>query len=271
MANSEAAVDWAAAHGANGVEVDLRFDDTGKPLEFRHGGVCDCFCAFGQESICSALRTSGAACEASAAPAALLGRISQRIEIALVILDSKVSGLSAPISEVAGQEVVRLIESRLFGSGYSGNVVVSAADFKSSAYLRAAAVALQGKPFVDKVFLTFDQEGNRAAQVLTAIRDLPSRARAFGTGISACGLGDFRRGIRIAEDNRSKGSASFVYIWTLDSASSMRRYTRDGAQGVITNFPSRLRKVIEGEGGKLATRATSLPLATSDEIVDSSR
>jgi glycerophosphoryl diester phosphodiesterase len=201
----------------------------------------------------------------------LLGRISQRSEIALVIFDSKVSGLSAPISEVAGQEVVRLIESHLFGSGYSGNVVVSAADLGSSAYLRAAALALQGKPFVDKVFLAFDQEGNRAAQVLAALRDLPSRARAFGTGTSACGLGDFRKGIRIADDNRSKGSASFVYIWTLDRVSSMQRYRRTGAQGIITNFPRRLRKVIEGEGGKLATRATSLPLSTSDEIIDSSR
>src|SRR5689334_16981043 len=77
MANTEAAVDWAAARGANGVEADLRFDETGKPLEFRHGGICDCFCAFGRESICSALRTNGAACEASAAPAALLGRQSE--------------------------------------------------------------------------------------------------------------------------------------------------------------------------------------------------
>jgi hypothetical protein len=33
MANTEAAVDWAAARGANGVEADLRFDETGKPLE----------------------------------------------------------------------------------------------------------------------------------------------------------------------------------------------------------------------------------------------
>jgi hypothetical protein len=268
MANTEAAVDWAVAHGANGVETDLRFSDAGKPVKFLHGGICDCFCAFGQESICSVLRRGGAACQASTTPDRLLSRISQKTEIALLVIDSKVSDLSSTAKEAAGREVISLLKDRLFGASYSGNVVISAAKMEYIEYMRAAAGAVQGNTFADKVFFSFDEEGNKAAQVLTALRDLPSRARAFGTGISACAWGHFRRGIKVADQNASNGSASFAYIWTLDRASSMKRYINAGAQGVITNYPAKLRNVVLSDGRRLATRATLLPLSTSDEIID---
>jgi len=36
-------VDWAVNNqGANAIESDLQFDRNGKPVEFRHGGTCDC-------------------------------------------------------------------------------------------------------------------------------------------------------------------------------------------------------------------------------------
>ena len=79
--------------------------------------------------------------------------------------------------------------------------------------------------------------------------DLPSKARAFGTGITACLAGSFRKGIRAADLNRRRGSASFVYIWTLDRSRSMERYLEAGARGIITNYPGRLRQVVTGRAG----------------------
>jgi glycerophosphoryl diester phosphodiesterase len=269
MANTRGAVDWAAQQGANAVEIDLRFDDDGAESAFRHGGVCDCICAPGTDSICSPLgqgRGWRAACQASSPPAPLLDHIAARTEIALVIIDSKVGDLAERAGRTAGQRVIRLIEDHLFGKDYTGNVIISAAQLSSSAYLRAAADAARGKSFADKVFFSFDQEGNKVREVLTALRDLPSKARAFGTGASACLPGPFRKAIRTADHNRRSGSASFVYVWTLDRRRSMARFLEAGAQGIITNYPLRLQRAIKDRGGRFASRSTTIPLSTSDDI-----
>ena len=47
MTNTKHAVDWALAHGANAVEVDLAFTSAGGLDEFFHskpGESCDCSC-----------------------------------------------------------------------------------------------------------------------------------------------------------------------------------------------------------------------------------
>jgi hypothetical protein len=271
MANTRPAIDWAVTQGANGVEMDLRFDEFGKATEFRHGGICDCFCAPGPSSICSVLATSHPEgsrrpCEASESPARLLRHLGGRSEVALAIIDSKVEKLSAAALVTAGRQVVQIIETHLFGAGYTGNVIISTAKMTSAEFLRSATQASGGKRFADRIFFSFDQESNKTTEVLANLRDLPSRARAFGTGISACLPGDFRKGIRAAESNRTRGAASFVYIWTLDSSRSMQKYLDAGAQGVITNYPKRLRGVIEASGRKVAARGALFPLTTNDRI-----
>lgn len=42
MTNTPDAIDYAIKNGANGLEVDLNFDSSGKPTVFLHGGFCDC-------------------------------------------------------------------------------------------------------------------------------------------------------------------------------------------------------------------------------------
>jgi glycerophosphoryl diester phosphodiesterase len=166
----------------------------------------------------------------------------------------------------AGKLVIGLLASELFAKGYDANVVVSVAKLAAAPYLRAASAAVKGRPFESKVFFSFDQEGNAAARVLTALRDLPSRARAYGTGVTACWRGNFHDAIATGRRNRQSGAASLVYIWTLDRAHSMRRYIDSGAEAILTNYPARLLQVIRDRGGVLATRKTVLPLATSDTI-----
>jgi hypothetical protein len=127
---------------------------------------------------------------------------------------------------------------------------------------------VNGKSFADKTFFSFDEEGNDVRDVLTALRDLPSKARAFGTGRTACWWGRFDKGIRTADRNRRARSASMVYIWTLDRERSMRIFIQVGAQGIMTNYPGRAKSAIQSLGKALATRSTPIPLATSDTILD---
>jgi hypothetical protein len=96
MANTRAAVDSAVAHGANAVEIDLKFDDQGQPTVFHHGRPCDCLCAPGSNSICAALALRNGrryACEASEKPKPLLNHVATKSRVALAVIDSKVGEL----------------------------------------------------------------------------------------------------------------------------------------------------------------------------------
>lgn len=273
MANSKEAIDWAITQGANAIEADLNFHE-GKPTDFRHGFPCECtpglLCLHGRDSICR----NGSSCRASMAAADLLRHVARQAQLALLVIDSKPHAqerMSEAEQEVAGREVVELLGRELFQNGYAGKVIVSVAEMEpSTTYLRAAAATAAGKSFADQLYFSFDQEGNKVKQVLTALRDLPSKARAFGTGISACWFEreDYARGIRLAQKNKTAGAASFVYIWTIDKRSSMERYIEAGAQGIMTNVPGRLRQLIKDRGGTLATSKTPMPMATSDAVVD---
>lgn len=273
MANSTRAIDWALEQGANGIEVDLNFDDRGMPEIFQHGGICDCQCAHGNASICSSLSWDGrggriAPCRASASPRTLLEHAAKKQALALIVIDSKLPNrMSHAAQRAAGREVIALIRDRLFAAGYGGYVIVSVAKMTFEEYLRSAAASATGMSFDKRVFFTFDQEGNDATAVLTKLRHVSATGRAYGTGISACLPGRFYRGIGLAERNRAAGSVSFVYVWTLDSSRSMERYLKAGAQGVITNYPARLRATLAADGRKLASQATEILRTSSNAIV----
>lgn len=60
MTNTTAAIDWALGRGANGLEMDLQFDSTGKPTIFQHSiktsSPCDCSLGIGSlPSLCDVL------------------------------------------------------------------------------------------------------------------------------------------------------------------------------------------------------------------------
>jgi glycerophosphoryl diester phosphodiesterase len=42
-----------------------------------------------------------------------------------------------------------------------------------------------------------------------------------------------------------------VNVWTVNDTDCMRRLTEDGVTGIVTDFPDRLRNVIEGAGEPL--------------------
>jgi hypothetical protein len=87
--------------------------------------------------------------------------------------------------------------------------------------------------------------------------------RVFGTGISACAIGDYEPAIRAAAESERSGGSGLTYVWTLDRAESMRRYINAGARGIITNKPAVLVDVARGMGKTLARPTTTLRPATA--------
>ncbi len=261
MANTVHAVDWAYAEGVNALEMDLAFDrGTGMPVAFRHPSFCDCLCNIRAGSICDALRDSpggeGNPCDAASDPAALLKHVSRKPLLALVIIDGKVdSRMTAETMRRAGDEAALLVARDLFGMGYMGNVIFSVPGIEAKPYLDAVARRLGAD---HRVFVAIDQEGGQVDAVLEALRDIGVARAAYGTGISACVPAMFRRGshlgaVRAAAGVRARGGLPGpVYYWGLDDQRSMLRFIDAGAEGIMTNHPRRLLRLLQERGIRLS-------------------
>jgi glycerophosphoryl diester phosphodiesterase len=261
MTNSADAVNWAVDNGANGLEMDLRFDGEGKPTHFRHGLPCDCTCFTG--GVCKHLGLTP--CLSEVAADAQLKLIAGKPQVALVVIDSKVDDKTPA---VAGTNVVRLLVEHLFGNGYRGSVIVGAPQLSDFAYLQAAAVEAGGSAYASRIYFTVDGEGDRTVETITKLTTLPSRQRVYGTGISACSPKQFHDAIALGALNRAAGVIGLDYIWTIDKSSSMRDYLRAGAHGVMTNDPPALSSVLRAANLPLAPPGGGIGAVTSDSVVN---
>jgi glycerophosphoryl diester phosphodiesterase len=259
MTNSEKAVRWAARSGANGVETDLQFDDSGNPTVFEHGGICDCACAkYGKNGVCSQLESK---CATSTQPATLLKTIAAEHEaLGLVIIDSKV-GRKKMNLKAAGKNVIGLLDTALFGNQeFKGVAIVSVSERADAGYLQAAAEAAKQSDNAARIYFAIDGR-NKVSKVLETLRKLPSANVVYGTGISACSKGSFKGKIETAAYNEKKGVIGFVYIWTIDNNNHAESYLIEGANGVITNRPGLMTAELRKRGYTLATPGTVFPPA----------
>jgi hypothetical protein len=267
MTNTPATVQWAVDQGANGLEMDLRFDDAGNPTVFQHGGaVTDCACAFSY-GICKIF--DGDPKTRNTPAGQHLDNIATKAGIALVVIDSKIDGAAEPAAKqsAAGKAAVKLLEDHLFRGSYAGQVIVSTASTAAAAYLSAVAVAAAASPFKNRIHFTFDQEGSDVAKSVTALIGYPNPNRVYGTGISACSPTQYYGAVERAVRNRNAGVVGFAYTWTLDAASSITQYVQRGIDGIITNDPTTLKGVLAGKGIALAKPNDSIPAATTSNIV----
>ena len=262
MTNTPSAARWAIEAGANAIEIDLRFDD-GTPTSFVHGGICDCICAIGSAHVCSVLED---ACEATSSVPEMFASLRSMPKLAMVMIDSKIDGdASADMQRSAGLRVIDAISEGLFAGGYAGKVVVAAPKTDARVYIETAAAAAARSPFAKRISFSFDQMGKsatNAACTLSTLAEL-SPNRVFGTGISACAIGDYTPAIGAAAESERGGVSGLTYVWTLDRAQSMRHYIDAGARGIITNKPALLVDVARSMGKTLARPSTTLRAATS--------
>ncbi len=268
MTNTVHAIDWALSNGSNAVEVDLQFDKSGSLTMFYHGFPCDCSCNLsGDAKVCQQL--GEAPCQASSSVAELLHHMTTRPQLALVVVDSKVSGLKS--LEMAGVNTINVLDKVLFENGYKGIVLVSVADVESLKFLKSASTHSASSKNSLRYYFSIDQNGDDVIETVESLISLEplTKNRVYGTGIHTCSLfGDFQEAIQLASMNQLRGVIGSVYVWTVDDESSMERYISSGAFGIITNHPSRLSKVLRRRGIKLLAPGSYIPGSTSDSILN---
>ena len=269
------AVDWAIQEGANAVEFDLEFSANGHLRRFYHGFPCDCSCrcplifsllCSNSRFICSALkRDVSIPCNAEASVTTLLPHAATKSEIALIYIDSKIhSRMNDQQKQEAGREVVRTLTGFLFGLGYRGNVIIGAFSSSHMPYIHAAATEASTSAYRHKIFFSVELGAfNTLPESLSVMQTLPTRNIIFGTGASSCSPGDHSQAtLELARSNKQSGTISMAYTWTDDATSTIRN-DLNYVQGIITNFPSRVRDVLQQTGRQLATQSSVIPAATS--------
>jgi len=254
MSNTPEAAAWAIGQGANALEMDLNFRGE-VPDRFYHGGLCDCYCAPGGHSVCNPLKVSsasGKACEAVSPALAMAAFLRQQKDLALIVLDDKVAGMDPAVQEKAGRKVVAFLDAHVFGGDFKGKVLIGAAKAESLPFLKAAARASETSPNGASLIFALDQAGRDVQATAGALGQLAPSPVAFAMGASACAPVDFSDTIREASGNELFGNQALLYTWTLDSPISMGKSIDAGANGMITNYPSRLLKVVKHNGIPLA-------------------
>ena len=283
MTNTPHAVDWAIDQGANALELDLHFAKSGNMVRlarFKHGGGCDCTCicpwpfwssCSDPAFVCTALRhDSSSPCDAGAPVQELLSHVAGKSEIALVYIDSKVdTNWNSNLQQQAGRKVVLAVTNWLFEQGYHGNVIIGAFKDQRRPYLESAVHEASISQHRRKIFFSLELAAspifgayNTFPESYDIMRYLNTNNIIFGTGASSClGRDHSLTTLELARDNKNSGRISMAYTWTDDHLNTIRRDLRY-VQGIITNYPSRVRDELRRAGKQLATQSSTIPAAT---------
>jgi hypothetical protein len=263
MTNLIKSVEWALEQGANGIEMDLNFDDSTTPTRFHHGLPCDCSCF--ASGICN---LDERVCRGESKVNTMFTFLELHYDrLAMVYIDTKTDTIEGSKSE-AGQNVGKLLIERLFEMGYKGSVIVGVAKLEGMEYLQGVVKAISASSFEGRVAYTIDQEDSKQYEVLTALV-LLSPYRAYSVGISACSPSTYYEQIKIGYANYEAGVLSLPpMIWTVDKSISMEKYVDIGARGVMSNDPSNAAATARSKAFQLATPAnSSIPKSTNDTVI----
>jgi hypothetical protein len=284
MVNTTDAVRWAVPQGVNALEVDVQFAKNGEPLYFKHGHSCDCSCPhlLTGGHVCSHLANH---CDATTPIPDMLHLMAAESQIALVIFDSKIADtqpeyqLDAPAQRHAAERILKLAEEHLFSKGYRGKLLVSAGTRYAAEYVREVSRLSLASRYHPRIYFSFDMEnstaivpgpsihGANAADTMRLLATFPSKNRAYGAGVTACLGRTYYDEMTVGVQNLDRGGVSFVYLWSLNSESSMEKYIDLGVMGIMSNYPATLVQVARRKGLTLARPEDPLPTVTNDHIV----
>jgi len=275
MTNNVFAIDWGIKEGANGIEVDLQFKADGTPYAFFHSSVCDCTCmcdaggcaGLYPNSVCVQLeKSSTKPCNANTEKSKLLNYIVyKRRSLALLMIDSKLTDDGKKMSDAtqrkAAENVANMLEKDVFLKGFMGEVVVGAPGFHSYPYIDHLARVVSQKPSIkDRVHFTIDME---EAIHTKKWLDFPHNKNiVYNIGISTCSPSNVASFTvsKLAAINKAKGYFGMTYTWTVDKEVTLEYYTRY-FNGIITNYPGSLAKIVKEQGIRLATVNDKIPQA----------
>ncbi|EFX67662.1 hypothetical protein DAPPUDRAFT_261268 [Daphnia pulex] len=199
MTNTPNAIRWALEQGANGIEMDLKFDGT-RPVQFHHGTHCDCTCLLQFLSIQDqGCRSLGEGCSGSTSVAEMTDFLGSpeitSSHLALIYIDAKLEKSIRNYAQ-AGANVVRMINENVISRGYRGQILLGGSTSSRVDYLRGAIQEAQHSEYVDRYFYTIDSEGDNAEKVWDNSLQLSTNNVVYTTGITSCLPNTFYKAIQ---------------------------------------------------------------------------
>ena len=267
------------------MEIDVEYTSAGDLSRVYHGWPCDCTCkcvgrtcAFDRTLNCYAFIQDtplfSSPCNVESGVGEILTHLASKSEIALVYIDAKVYELeldNATQVEAGNKTVMMLVDS-LFSSGYGGKALIGILGTASIPFLRAAIEAANHSAYGDRIYFTIDQGLNDPIDTLTTLQILGTSKLVYGIGVGSCipVAGPSESTLEhIAVNQAYAGVVGMTYTWTVDKRKEMKRHIRY-VQGIITNYPARLKQVLDEAGIAVANQSSTIPDATSSEVVGSS-
>lgn len=267
MTNRVSEIDWAITSGANGVEIDLAYEDDGndgaKPRYGWHGYPCDCSCLGGAEGgMCYRMDSN---CDRYEEIDNLLSHVATT-DLELVWLDNKVTNdyarenhfvkkksflkeLTKEKFEEAGTRMAEKVIAKLFDKGYGGKLVVGGPD--SMHFLTKAKEKFDQEGYTDRIWYSVDgtDGGDRvgADDAIAKLKVLTTDdKRAYTVGYTACNHKHayYKDSVKKAKD----ADIPIISAWTVDRTQQAKDYIDAGATGFITNFPGTIKDVAENKG-----------------------
>lgn len=240
MVNTPNSIRWALDQGANGIEIDLKFDGT-RPSKFHHGFPCDCSCLMDFLTFRhNGCRILGEDCSASTTVGEMTNFLSSdeiiSSDLAIIYVDAKLDNSIENYAE-AGANVVRLFNEKVLAEGYRGQILLGCLTISRIDYLQGALQEATNSKYVDRYFYTIDNEGKRANRVLKKSLELGTRNIVYDTGVTACIHilpSAFDDAIQYSLDSEAYTA---VGVWTVDRASTMAHYLEAGVDFILTNRP----------------------------------
>lgn len=249
MANDIPQANQFLADGANGLEVDVRFDGNGKPNRLYHGVPCDCFrnCVKSSDLMpfLSHMRERSTP-----------GSPTYTEKLALLFLDLKLKDVDdhkAPLYAAGDAVAATIIENiYLNGTGNSSLWILvgipSTRQAPAVEGFRDAFKRLGQQSLFQRVGFEVSDEQNMD-EVQQMFRGLQIERNIWqGDGITNCVAGRTDARLRRAITKRDNPTGEWVrvdkvYRWTIDTKTAMRHTLRLGVDGIMTNDPDDVLKV----------------------------
>ncbi|XP_077490433.1 dermonecrotic toxin SPH-like isoform X1 [Amblyomma americanum] len=260
MVNSISEIDAAMKQGANSIESDVAFDKNGNATWFYHGTPCDCFrTCTSWENVPTFLQYI----RQSTHP----NRGKHREKLLMLFLDLKVQKLDNKKKYWAGTDVATKLLQHLWQGvppTQAMNVLVSVPSYRDKDVLRGAIDTIKRHAPAMLAKTGFDiSDIEDLSKIRSVYQELGIRENRWqGDGAQNCysflrSHSRMRRVVANRDLNSADHYVDKAYHWTVDIPDQLRRSLRIGVDGIITNKPERLARIVkEGEFTSKLRRAT---------------
>ena len=248
MVNNEEILDYSLEAGANALEMDLTFDESGNPKNLYHNWFCDCLCSPDTETcmfdICEKARPVGGVLK-------YFMSHEKSGQVAMLYMDNKLDDVPEKLVKQAAANLVDLLEKNVLAGGYRGVILMAGAN---KDFLKSLADEANKSSFKRQLFVGHDHHFD-FKEGMELLADLNYPYKIASTGMPRCakwavGYGDE---IALGRVNKARGVISDTIIWTLDKHSEYDKYYNYGARGIITNNIKNLLRWAKGRGYQLYT------------------